>query len=428
MNMSEKINDRSAVICVVGVGYVGFPLAEAFSKHLKVIGYDTSENKVQDLNHKNNNDNLTFTSNSSDIKKADFVLVAVPTPITESKEPDLFCVKSAVETIGQNLKKGAVVVLESTVYPGVTEDIVLPVLEKSSGLKCGVDFKIGYSPERINPGDIEHTVNTITKIVSGIDGETTEALAALYNLITKTFKAKDIKTAEAAKVIENIQRDLNIALMNELALIFERMNIDIMDVIEAAATKWNFNVYYPGAGVGGHCLPVDPYYLVKKAEELGYHSKVITAGRAVNDHMPVHVFELLVDALNECERAVKNSKIVVLGFSYKENVGDHRESPVVTLLEELKKMGARVHIVDPYIEDIYLEQFGVAEVDVYKALEGADAMVMMTAHKEFREIDLRRVKEQMLTPIVIDGRRVFDQNEINGLGFIYRGVGAANQS
>ena len=423
MNMSEKINDGSAVICVVGVGYVGFPLAEAFSKHLRVIGYDTSEDKVRDLNHKNNNDNLTFTSNPSDIKKADFVLIAVPTPVTESKEPDLFCVKSAVETIGQNLKKRAVVVLESTVYPGVTEDIVLPVLEKSSGLKCGVGFKIGYSPERINPGDNEHTVNTITKIVSGIDEDTVDALSDLYNLITKTYKAKNIRTAEAAKVIENIQRDLNIALMNELALIFGRMNIDIMDVIEAASTKWNFNVFHPGAGVGGHCLPVDPYYLVKKAEELGYHSKVITAGRAINDYMPLHVFELLVDALNECERAVKNSKIVVLGFSYKENVGDPRESPVVTLLNELKTKGACIHIIDPHVEDAYLNKFGKAEKDIYGALEDADALVLMTAHDEFRELDLQRVKKYMRTPIMIDGRRVFKREAVKMIGFTYRGVG-----
>jgi len=211
--------------------------------------------------------------------------------------------------------------------------------------------------------------------------------------------------------------------MNELALIFERMNIDIMDVIKAASTKWNFNVYYPGAGVGGHCLPVDPYYLVAKAEELGYHSKVITAGRAVNDYMPLHVFELLADALNECERAVKGSKVVVLGFSYKENVGDHRESPVVSLLEELKKKGARVHIIDPYIEDVYLEKFGEAEKDVYKALEGADAVVLMTAHREFREIDMRRVKGRMRTPIMIDGRRVFEIEEGGGLGFVYEGGG-----
>jgi UDP-N-acetyl-D-galactosamine dehydrogenase len=406
MQISKKIKDKSAVVCVVGVGYVGFPLAEAFSEHLKVIGYDLNLKKVEDLNNKNKHTNLKFTSNPTEIKKADFILIAVPTPVTEAKEPDLFCVRSSVETVGKNLKKGAVVVLESTVYPGVTEDIVKPILEKSSGMKCGVDFKIGYSPERINPGDETHSIGNITKIVSGMDEETTEVLSELYDLVTTVFKAKDIKTAEAAKVIENIQRDLNIALMNELALIFERMNIDIMDVIKAASTKWNFNVYYPGAGVGGHCLPVDPYYLVAKAEELGYHSKVITAGRAVNDYMPLHVFELLVDALNECERAVKNSKIVVLGFSYKENVGDHRESPVVTLLDELRKKGARIHIIDPYIEDIYLEKFGEAEKDVYKALEGADALVLMTAHKEFRELDMRRVKERMRTAIIIDGRRI----------------------
>jgi UDP-N-acetyl-D-glucosamine/UDP-N-acetyl-D-galactosamine dehydrogenase len=249
-------------------------------------------------------------------------LIAVPTPVTESKEPDLFCVRSSVETVGRNLKKGAVVVLESRVYPGVTKEIVMLLLEKNSGMNCGVDFKIRYSPERINPGDEAHGISNITKIVSGMDDETTYLLAGLYDLITTAFKARDIRTAEAVKVIENIQRDLNIALMNELALIFERMDIDIMDVIEAAATKWNFNVYYPGAGVGGHCLPVDPYYLVKKVEELGYNSKVITAGRAVNDYMPLHVFELLVDALNECESAVKGSKVVVFGFSHKENVGE----------------------------------------------------------------------------------------------------------
>ena len=424
MEISERLNDRSAVVCVVGVGYVGLPLAEAFSKHLKVIGYDLSEMKVEELNHKNNNNNLIFTSDPAEIKKADFILIAVPTPVTESKEPDLYCVRSSVETVGRNLKKGAVVVLESTVYPGVTEEIVMPLLEKSSGMNCGVDFKIGYSPERINPGDEAHGISNITKIVSGMDEETTDVLAGLYDLITTVFKAKDIRTAEAAKVIENIQRDLNIALMNELALIFERMDIDIMDVIEAAATKWNFNVYYPGAGVGGHCLPVDPYYLVTKAEELGYHSKVITAGRAVNDYMPLHVFELLVDALNECERAVKNSKIVVLGFSYKENVGDARESPVEVFVEELRKKGACVCIVDPYIEDGDLERYGEVGTDVYRAIEGADAIVLMTAHREFREIDLRRVREGMRTAVMIDGRRVFDRDGVRRLGFEYRGVGA----
>jgi len=424
MEIFKKLEDRSAVVCVVGVGYVGLPLAEAFSEHLKVIGYDMNGSKIEELNNKNSNSNLIFTSDPAEINKADFVLIAVPTPITESKEPDLFCVRSSVDTVGRNLKKGAVVVLESTVYPGVTEEIVMSVLDKSSGMKCGVDFKVGYSPERINPGDEVHGINNITKIVSGMDEETTEVLAKLYNLITTVFKAKDIRTAEAAKVIENIQRDLNIALMNELALIFERMNIDIMDVIEAAATKWNFNVYYPGAGVGGHCLPVDPYYLVKKAEELGYHSKVITAGRAVNDYMPMHVFELLVDALNECERAVKGSKVVVLGFSYKENVGDARESPVEVFIEKLMEKGARMCIVDPYIEDGDLDRYGEMETDVYKAIEGADAIVLMTGHREFREIDLWCVKEKMRTAIVIDGRRFFDRDVVSGVGFVYRGIGA----
>lgn len=424
MEISKSLKDRSAVVCVVGVGYVGLPLAEAFSKHLKVIGYDMNGSKIEELNNKNNNNNLIFTSDPAKINKADFVLIAVPTPITQSKEPDLFCVRSSVNTVGRNLKKGAVVVLESTVYPGVTEEIAMPLLDKSSGMKCGVDFKIGYSPERINPGDKVHGISNITKIVSGMDEETTEVLAKLYNLITTVFKARDIRTAEAAKVIENIQRDLNIALINELALIFERMNIDIMDVIEAAATKWNFNVYYPGAGVGGHCLPVDPYYLVKKAEELGYHSKVITAGRAVNDYMPMHVFELLVDALNECERAVKGSKVVVLGFSYKENVGDVRESPVKVLVEELRKKGARVCIVDPYIENGYLDRYGEVETDVYKAIEGADAIVLMTGHREFSEIELWSVKKGMRTAIVIDGRRVFDRDMVSRVGFVYRGVGA----
>jgi nucleotide sugar dehydrogenase len=426
MEISERLKEGSAVVCVVGVGYVGHPLAEAFSKHLKVIGYDSNEEKVEELNRKNNNNNLVFTSDPVEIKQADFVLIAVPTPVTESKEPDLFCVKSCVDTIGQNLKKGAFIVLESTVYPGVTEEIVMPLLEKSSGMKCGVDFKLGYSPERINPGDEVHGISNITKVVSGMDEATTEVLAELYDLVTTVFKARDIQTAEAAKVIENIQRDLNIALMNELALIFERMNIDIMDVIEAAATKWNFNVYYPGAGVGGHCLPVDPYYLVTKADELGYHSKVITAGREVNDYMPLHMFELLMDALNDCERSVKNSKIVVLGFSYKENVGDPRESPVEDFLKELLKRKGDIHLIDPYVEHKYLDPFGKVEKDVYSALEDADAMVLMTAHKEFKEIDLKKVMNLMRTPVLIDGRRLFDHKKAIEFGFRYRSIGGGN--
>jgi len=260
---------NNKTVCVVGLGYVGLPLATAFSKHLKTIGFDIDRAKIQELNE-NNNANLICSSDPSSIEQADIVIIAVPTPVTKSKEPDLFYVKSAAEIVGRNLKKGAIVVLESTVYPGVTDEFIAPILEHESGLKCGVDFKIGYSPERINPGDEAHALDKITKIVAGLDEATTETLADLYGLITTVYKAKDIKTAEAAKVIENIQRDLNIALMNELTPIFHKVGLDTNSVLEAAGTKWNFHPYKPGL-VGGHCIPVDPYYLVYKAQELGYH-------------------------------------------------------------------------------------------------------------------------------------------------------------
>ena len=255
---------KNKTVCVVGLGYVGLPLANAFSKHLKTIGFDIDRAKTQELSE-NNNDNLICSSDPSSIKQSDFVIIAVPTPVTKSKEPDLFYVNSAAEIVGKNLKNGAIVVLESTVYPGVTDEFIAPILEHESGLKCGVDFKIGYSPERINPGDEAHALDKITKIVAGMDEATTETLADLYGLITTVYKAKDIKTAEAAKVIENIQRDLNIALMNELTLIFHKVGLDTNSVLEAAGTKWNFHHYKPGL-VGGHCIPVDPYYLVYKAQ------------------------------------------------------------------------------------------------------------------------------------------------------------------
>lgn len=315
--MSKQNN--KAVVCVVGLGYVGLPLAKAFSKHLSVIGYDIDEEKVRKLNNDNSEENLEFTTNFSKIKEADFVIIAVPTPVTKSKEPDLYSVKSVAEIVGKHLKQGVIVVLESTVYPGVTEEIVKPILERESGMRCEMDFKIGYSPERINPGDEEHDLTKITKVVAGMDKETTDILAELYGLITKVYKAKDIKTAEAAKVIENIQRDLNIALMNELAIIFHKMSLDTKAVLDAAATKWNFHRYSPGL-VGGHCIPVDPYYLVYKAKELGYHPQVILAGRAINDYMPKHVAEMAVKGLNEVGKVIKGSKVLILGLTYKENV------------------------------------------------------------------------------------------------------------
>ena len=370
---------------------------------------------------------LTATTDTTEAtKKSDVIVITVPTPITPDKKPDLSFVISAGQGIAPGLSHGKLVVLESTVYPGVTEEILKPVLEES-GLKAGTDFGLSYCPERYNPGDTAHGILDVVRIVGGITPHWTEITAQLYrNNAKDVVTVKDIKTAEAAKVIENIQRDLNIALMNELALIFERLHIDIMDVIRAAATKWNFNVYYPGAGVGGHCLPVDPYYLVQKAAELGYHSQVITAGRAINDSMPFHVLNLIVDALNEQSRAVKGSKIAILGLTYKENVGDYRESPSQVLIEELTKKGADVHLVDPYVEESVLKEFATPEETAYQALSGADALVLMTAHSDFEGLDLAKIMDAMRTAIIVDGRRIFDPDAIRQLGFVYKGVGANN--
>ncbi len=354
---------KNKTVCVTGLGYVGLPLAEAFLKHLKTIGFDIDEAKIRTLHDENNNeDNIEFTADPARIKQADFILICVPTPVTKSKEPDLSYVKSAAEIIGKNLKRGAIVVLESTVYPGVTEEVVAPILEKESRLRCGTDFKIGYSPERINPGDEAHALDKITKIVAGMDDKTTETLAELYGLITNVYKAKDIKTAEAAKVIENIQRDLNIALMNELAIIFHKMGLDTTAVLEAAGTKWNFHPYMPGL-VGGHCIPVDPYYLVYKAKELGYHPQVILAGRAINDFMPTHVAEMAIRGLNEVGKVIKGSKVLIMGLTYKENVPDTRESPVREMVKELKEFGVDVYGHDPTLSRKEIESFDVKTLD-----------------------------------------------------------------
>ena len=289
--MDHKLKDKT--VCIAGLGYVGLPLALAFSRHLPTIGFDVDAGKIRELAQANDNPNIAFTDNPEEIGNADFIIIAVPTPVTKSKDPDLSCIESAARTIGTHLKPGATVVLESTVYPGVTEEVLKPILEHESGLACGTDFKIGYSPERINPGDDEHSLERITKIVSGMDSETTEALSSLYGMITTVYEARDIRTAEAAKVIENVQRDLNIALVNELSLIFAKMGLSTTDVLEAAGTKWNFHRYSPGL-VGGHCIPVDPYYLVHRAKKLGYHPQVILAGRAINDSMPAHVAGMMI--------------------------------------------------------------------------------------------------------------------------------------
>jgi len=416
MNIKEKLKEGKAIVCIVGLGYVGLPLAEAFSKHLKVIGYDIDEKKVKELNERGGD--VEFTTHPQKIKQADFVIIAVPTPVMKSKEPDLSYVRFATKTVGQNLKKGAIVVLESTVYPGVTEEIVKPILEEESGMKCGIDFTIGYSPERINPGDPEHKLEKITKIVAGMNDETTEALAELYGLFTTVYIAEDIKTAEAAKVIENIQRDLNIALMNELSLIFHRLGLDTKAVLEAASTKWNFHKYMPGL-VGGHCIPVDPYYLVYKAKELGYHPQVILAGRAVNDYMPKYVAEMVIKGLNEVNKVIKGSKVLVMGLTYKENVPDIRESPVREMIKELKEFGIFIYGYDPLLSREKIEEFGIKALDDFKI--GMDGVIITVAHREFKGMTLDKLKEMMNdNPVLIDVRGMFDRREAEKKGYLYK--------
>jgi len=413
-----KYNLYEATVCIVGLGYVGLPLAEAFAKSLKVIGFDIVHQKVNQLGSINQ-PNLNFTTDPKEISKADFIIICVPTPVTKSREPDLVYVKGAAETIGRNMKKSSVVILESTVYPGVTEEVVKPILEKESQLKCGQDFKIAYSPERINPGDKEHSIDKITKVVAGMDEETTELVAELYRKVTPhIFKARDIRTAEAAKVIENIQRDLNIALMNELAIIFQRMGVSTRDVLDAAATKWNFNRYSPGL-VGGHCIPVDPYYLVYKARELGYHPQVILAGRAINDSMPKQIAEMTVRALNNVGKVIKGSKVLIMGLTYKENVADTRETPVKDIIKELQGYGAGIFGYDPLLDNSEAE-LGIRSVRRLEEVPRVDAIILTVAHNAFRKITLAQLKQILNdNAVLIDVRGVFDIKEAVNLGIYY---------
>ena len=413
-----------AVICVVGLGYVGVPLAEAFSKSFRVIGFDTDSDKVKKLSESRHNQNLILTDNHKEMGKANFIIICVPTPVTKSKEPDLSHIRSAAEIAGRNMKQGAVVILESTVYPGVTEEMVKPILERESGLSCGEGFKIAYSPERINPSDPEHSIDKITKVVAGMDEETTELVAQLYGKVTHhIFRVKDIKTAEAAKVIENVQRDLNIALVNELAIIFGRMGLSTKDVLDAAATKWNFHRYSPGF-VGGHCIPVDPYYLVYKARELGYRPQVILMGRAINDYMPKHIAQMTIKALNDVGKIIKGSQVLIMGLTYKENVADIRETPVKEIIKELKEFGVKVSGFDPILsgEDFESE----LRIKLIKDLEQAkdmkpDCVILAVAHSPFHKLNLSDLRQmQNNAPILIDIRALFDPEEAKKAGFYYR--------
>ncbi|WP_320972403.1 nucleotide sugar dehydrogenase [Enterocloster bolteae] len=387
-------------LSIVGLGYVGMPIAVAFAKKVKVVGYDLNAEKIElykqgidptcevgDEGVKNSA--VEFTADETKLSEAKFHIVAVPTPVNDDHTPNLSPVKGASEILGRNLAKGSIVVFESTVYPGVTEDVCVPILECESGLKCGIDFKIGYSPERINPGDKVHRLETIKKIVSGMDKESLDIIANIYELVVEAgvYRAESIKVAEAAKVIENSQRDINIAFMNELSVIFNKMGIDTQSVLEAAGTKWNFLNFYPGL-VGGHCIGVDPYYLTYKAEMLGYHSQVILSGRRINDDMGKYVAENVVKQLIAANKAVLNAKVAILGFTFKENCPDTRNSKIIDIVKELREYGIEPLIADPTADaDEAKRLYGVAFADM-SVIKNMDAVVLAVAHNAFKELSM----------------------------------------
>ena len=388
-----------SVIAVVGLGYVGLPLAVEFGKKYRTIGYDLSEEKIAsyktftdpsgEVDEKNfrSAKNLSVSNDPSGIENADFVVVAVPTPVTAARIPDFSPLIGASVTIGQHLKPGAVVIYESTVYPGATEEICIPLLEKHSGLRWTVGFHVGYSPERVNPGDKERTITRIVKVVSGDDEATLAKVADLYaSVITAgVYRAPSIRVAEAAKVIENTQRDLNIALMNELSIIFNKMGIDTLDVLEAAGTKWNFLPFRPGL-VGGHCIGVDPYYLTHKAETLGYHPQVILAGRRINDGMPAYVAQQIIKQLSQAGGSIRGATVSVLGLTFKENCADLRNSKVADLIYELQEFGCVVSVHDPLADPEHARhEYGVNLVS-WDELSPADVVVVAVAHREFQDM------------------------------------------
>jgi len=431
----DQIESGKAKIALVGLGYVGLPLAAAFGRVAEVIGFDISEKKVAELRKGLDttgelsgeelvSTRIDFTLDPARLKEASFLIVTVPTPIDDHKKPDLRPVESASRTIGRNLAPGSIVVFESTVYPGVTEEICVPILESESGLRCGVDFKVGYSPERINPGDKVHTVDKIVKVVSGQDNETLETVAKVYGMVVTAgvHRASSIRVAEAAKVIENTQRDLNIALMNELALIFNRLGIPTGDVLEAAGTKWNFLKFTPGL-VGGHCIGVDPFYLTYKAEEVGYLPQVILAGRRINDGMGKYVAENTVKHLIQADKTVKGSRVLVLGLTFKENVPDIRNSKVIDIVKELKEYQVEVLVHDPVVSpEEARHEYGIELVSLEEAGE-VDAVVWAVAHESFRELTPARLKAICCNGngcgVLVDVKSVLSRAEVEGEGMRY---------
>lgn len=433
MNLYQKLIDKEEKLSLVGLGYVGMPIAVAFSKKIDVIGYDLNEKKIE--LYKSGVDptkevgdeaikrcKVDFTADETRLREAKFHIVAVPTPVYDDHTPDLTPVEGASRILGRNLTKGSIVVFESTVYPGVTEDVCVPILEKESGLKCGVDFKIGYSPERINPGDKVHRLESITKIVSGMDAETLEEVAKVYELVVEAgvHRAPSIKVAEAAKVIENSQRDINIAFMNELSVIFNKMGIDTKSVLEAAGTKWNFLKFYPGL-VGGHCIGVDPYYLTYKAEMLGYHSQVILAGRRINDDMGKYIAENTVKNLIKAEKTVKGAKVAVLGFTFKENCPDTRNSKVYDIIQELREYGIEPVVADPVADAAEAKRLYEIDFCDWKKISGMDAVILAVAHEAFAELTMADVEKLFAAGkrVLIDVKGLFNRGEYEKAGYCY---------
>lgn len=445
MNLYEKIKNKEEKISVIGLGYVGLPLAVSFSRVVDVIGFDIAKDKVKGYingidvtkevgNHALKETTILFTSNEEDLRKAKFHIVAVPTPINNDKTPNLNPVIGASKTVGKNMTKGSIVVYESTVYPGVTEDICVPILEKESGLKYGVDFKVGYSPERINPGDKVHRLETITKVVSGMDEESLNIIANLYELVVQAgvHKAESIKVAEAAKVIENSQRDINIAFMNELSIIFNKLGIDTASVLKAARTKWNFLNFTPGL-VGGHCIGVDPYYLTYKAEETGYHSQIILAGRKINDNMGKYVAENTVKLMIKANKQIKGSKVTIFGLTFKENCPDVRNTKVIDIINELREYGINTISHDPQADkQEVFDVYGI-ELKEMEDIKDVDVVILAVPHEEYKELSLEKIgtfyndnyahingnNDTDDKKIFIDIKGMFDRNEAEKMNYLY---------
>lgn len=433
MKLYDKLVNKEEKLSLIGLGYVGMPIAVAFAKKINVIGFDLNSHKI--ALYKNGVDpthevgdleisktTVKFTDDEKELREAKFHIVAVPTPVNNDHTPDLSPVESASAILGRNLTKDSVVVFESTVYPGVTEDVCVPILERESGLKCGKDFKVGYSPERINPGDKVHRLETIKKIVSGMDEETLDCIAKVYELVVDAgvYRAESIKVAEAAKVIENSQRDINIAFMNELSIIFNKMGIDTKAVLDAAGTKWNFLKFYPGL-VGGHCIGVDPYYLTYKAEMMGYHSQIILSGRRINDDMGKYCAENCVKNLIAADKSVKNAKVAILGFTFKENCPDIRNTKIIDIVHELQEYGIAPVITDPEADaDEAKRLYNVEFVDM-DTINNMDAVILAVAHAEFNGLTMERIDKFFGKgkKVILDIKGLLDRKEYENAGYKY---------